>query len=54
MSIQNFMAICPTIVKIFQSGPKWWADKQTDQPTNIATLTFELKTVNIDQDIAKI
>ncbi len=32
ISVPNLMAIHPTIVKTFQSGPKWW----TGQPTSIA------------------
>ncbi len=29
MFVPNFMAIHPVVVKIIQSGQKWW----TDQPT---------------------
>ncbi len=40
-SARNFMAIHPVDVKIFQSGPKWLTDKQTDQhcrPLKLATM----------------
>ncbi len=28
MFVQNFMAIHPTVVDIFKSGPKWCTDQQ--------------------------
>ncbi len=28
-----FMVICPIVVDIFQSGPKWWTDQQTNRST---------------------
>ncbi len=29
MSVQNFMAVHPVVVEIFQSGPKWWINCPT-------------------------
>lgn len=30
ISVQNFMAIYPIIIRIFESGPKWWNEQQSD------------------------
>ena len=33
MSVQNFMAINPIAIEIFQSGRKWWIDQPPNRQT---------------------
>ena len=45
MSVQNFMAIHPIVVEIFQSGPKWWANHHTNIAIHRAMPLLWLKLV---------